>query len=422
MSRMIVSLLVPVVLSGCISMKNETEWLRIGAASEVVSPPTGTLMAGYDLNRRSTGVHDDLYAKVVVVDDGKTPVALVVVDCIGLPYPAVQTIRETAAVALAETDLNIPPERILIQSIHTHCGPDTIGIWGTDETHSGVDSAYMQRLTEIVARQIVNAAQRREEARIVWASTRCEGWVENDSEPGVVDPTVTVLQCLNRQGKSVATLTNFPCHPTVLDNGTTLITADWVGAFYTHMNEVFSGENLYLQGAIGCWIQPTTPQRTFDLAEQCGADLAAKTIAALQKDARPLRGSDIHFAHTVFSMPIENKKFKALGASGIVPRHFEEGNVTTEVAWCAIGEAQFATHPGETAPFLAEKTRTLMKTFGPKIVLGLGLDELGYFCGEGYFDRPDSFYAANYLTSMSPGRSAAAVLMHALEKMVPCLE
>jgi hypothetical protein len=47
------------------------------------------------------------------------------------------------------------------------------------------------------------------------------------------------------------------------------------------------------------------------------------------------------------------------------------------VAWFSVGNAQFATHPGETSPAFSLQTKTLMKT-GPKFILGLGLDQLGY--------------------------------------------
>jgi hypothetical protein len=87
------------------------------------------------------------------------------------------------------------------------------------------------------------------------------------------------------------------------------------------------------------------------------------------------------------------------------------------VAWFAIGDAQFATHPGETAPEFAEQTKARMKT-GPKFVLGLGLDHLGYICPERYFqDKTIKF--SDYLTDMSPGPKAGAAMMAALASIIP---
>ena len=71
--------------------------ILVGASSADVNPPPGICMGGYNRNRLTTGVHDNLYAKAVVFDDGKTPVALVVVDSVGIPYADVRKIRTEAS-------------------------------------------------------------------------------------------------------------------------------------------------------------------------------------------------------------------------------------------------------------------------------------------------------------------------------------
>jgi len=348
-----------------------------------------------------------------VFDDGHMQLALVVIDCIGLQYDTVNAIRAAAAAKVEK----LPPEQVVVQSTHTHCGPDVIGIWGPDGTHTGRNAAYMDTLAETAAAQVAKAARRLKPATVVYAETVCAGWAVNDSEPDVLDNSVTVLQCLDKDGKSIATLTNFACHPTVLDGDTTQVSADWVAAFYATMAAALPGEHLFLQGAVGCWIQPKTPARTFALAGQYGSDLASKTLAALKKP-RPPGDTGLRFARRVFEMPLsDGTPYRAFGAAGLVPREFGD-TVRTEVAWFAIGPAQFATHPGETAPMYAARTRELMDT-GPKFVLGLGLDELGYICPPNYFDNPEKIPAAPYLTQMSPGRESGAVLMKALEAVIP---
>jgi len=397
-------------LAGCSSAEKGT--IQVGAASATVNPSNGTFLAGYDTNRRSTGVHDDLYAKAVVFHDGASTVALVVVDSISIQYDTASEIRAAASKAVSK--INLPPERIIVQAIHAHCAPDTIGIYGPDETHTGRNPEYMKQLVETAAQQVSRAADALQPATLAYAETECKGWAVNDSEPGLVDNSVTVLQCLDRQGKSMATLTNFACHPTVLDGDTTQVSADWVGALYKTM-AALPGEHLFLQGAIGCWIQPETPERTFRLAEKYGQDLGQKTLAALQKPT-PLKDTKIQFAHKVFQIPIQNEKFHMMSASGLVPRLLTE-STTTEVAWFAIGPAQFATHLGETAPLYSNETKALMKS-RPKFVLGLGLDHLGYICPPNYFGNANIKFA-DYLTGMSPGPKAGAAMMDALKSIIP---
>src|SRR4029079_9842752 len=50
-------------------------------------------LAGKELGRAATGVHDKLYARAVVLQNGDRKIALVSVDSIGLPYPVVLAAR-----------------------------------------------------------------------------------------------------------------------------------------------------------------------------------------------------------------------------------------------------------------------------------------------------------------------------------------
>ena len=90
---------------------------------------TPVWIAGYGQNRRATGVHDPLYARAIVISDGKKKVALAAVDVVGLQYPTVQEIRKR----LEGFDY------VLVASTHNHEGPDTVGIWGPTPFKSGVD-------------------------------------------------------------------------------------------------------------------------------------------------------------------------------------------------------------------------------------------------------------------------------------------
>ena len=388
--------------------------LRVGASSAPINPEEGTWLAGYSPSRQSTGVHDNLYAKAVVFDDGETPVALVVLDSIGVMYDTTLEIRARAAEKVQ--GIQLPPERVIVQSTHTHCSPDVIGIYGPDFTTTGRDPEYLNLLIETASDQVAAAAAALEPATLAFAKTEGPDWAVNDSEPGVVDRTVTILQCTDPTGRSIATLTHFACHTTVLDGNTTEVSADWVGAFYATMRENLPGEHLFLQGSIGGWMQPESGERTFARAERYGAQLARKVLAALENSS-PVGGTGIRFARKVFEMPNTNQLYRQMSLAGLVPRPLGD-SIETEVAWFAVGEAQFATHPGETAPAFTWATHELMDS-EPKFVLGLGLDMLGYILKADYFDNTDDYRHAEYLTSMSPGRESGAAMMASLEAIIP---
>ena len=46
---------------------------RAGAAAVAITPPPGIPMAGYYSERGAGSIHDDLFAKAIVIEQGDTP-------------------------------------------------------------------------------------------------------------------------------------------------------------------------------------------------------------------------------------------------------------------------------------------------------------------------------------------------------------
>ena len=90
-------------------------------------------------------------------------------------------------------------------------------------------------------------------------------------------------------------------------------------------------------------------------------------------------------------------------------------SVSTEIAWFSIGSAQFVTHPGETVPAYSFQSKKLMNGKGPKFVIGLGMDALGYILKPTFFGTDTSIHHTAYLTGMSIGKDAGPIMMNTIE-------
>src|SRR5437899_11864057 len=92
--------------------------LRVGSAAVVITPPLGTPMAGYYSARAAEGVHDDLYAKALVLEKDGAKAALVSLDLIsttrGIVEEARREIDKTTGVKGAD---------VMISATHSHTGP-----------------------------------------------------------------------------------------------------------------------------------------------------------------------------------------------------------------------------------------------------------------------------------------------------------
>ena len=114
------SLVIGVVSVGC---RNIGHWgsgtrLEVGAAEVDITPPAGHRMAGYFDERLATGTHDPLKAKAFLIREGKTEVAMVFCDLVGLSLNVTTNARAQASAATG-----IPISNIVIAATHSHTGP-----------------------------------------------------------------------------------------------------------------------------------------------------------------------------------------------------------------------------------------------------------------------------------------------------------
>jgi len=128
--------------------RQELDPLRAGAAAVDISPTRFPVnMPGGFRPNMAEGVHDPLHARALVLDDGATAMALVVVDNLGVVGEAVDKIKARAA-----ERCGLAPERILVSSTHTHTAPHSYVVDGPPEA-----VAYHEILVNGAAEAIVRA-------------------------------------------------------------------------------------------------------------------------------------------------------------------------------------------------------------------------------------------------------------------------
>jgi len=383
-----------------------------GAAIRTINPEKDSLyIAGGKANRPFIDVHDNLYVKAMVVSNRTNNITMLTFDCIGLLYPQLQAIRSRIK---SELPL-INPEHIVMSSTHTHSGPDVVGIWGKDLAHSGVNDKHMQLIVDRAVEAIKEATQARKPVNISFGSGSFgEDWVKNISEPGELDRSVSIIQLTDLNGKSIAMLTNFACHPTIMDDASTAASSDYVWGYYKYLDSAQGGVNMFLQGAIGGWIQPEGVPHTFDQANYYGTSLG-KYVFGLTKNKNASK--NINFNAVKVDFPLSNPSFQMLSKAGIIKRDFGK-TVSSEIAYFNIGDASFATHPGETCPALGLATKELMNNKGPKFVLGLSQDALGYIIKPSFFDLSKNIPHSEYLTGMSIGPATMGIILSNLKTLI----
>jgi neutral ceramidase len=272
--------------------------LCAGAARTKLEPPAGLAMLGYG-NRigRNAGVHDDLAAQALVLDDGAHKIAIVGVDVLALGARIADDIRERAAAGTG-----IAADSILICATHTHSAP-AFNIFATPRADAkpaeGRNLEWERELPDKIASTIVDAHKSLEPATLRAATARFTLGINRRlmrrhgqiqlaaNRSGPADAEVVALGAYRPDGTAIAFVMNYPCHGVVLCEDNLLYSRDWPGFA---MDEIESaGASSASQGPISVFLQGATgnidprSRGSFEVAEQHGRAMGCAAFDALQR-------------------------------------------------------------------------------------------------------------------------------------------
>ena len=378
-----------------------------GVSQKIITPDKSVYLGGFNFNRKSTGVHDNLYARVLVLGDGYgTRIVIVSLDLLGFLRPDVLQIQreiEIRGIAFGQN--------VIITSTHTHGAPDMIGYYGNIlKGESGRNFAY----AKFVANQIIEAAEeafdRPEPVDLYTSVADGGGLCGNKRFPEIIDNEIRTFFVAYKSGKIAATIVNFGCHPEVLDRRNTLITADWPGYMSDNLEQRLGGKAFFVNGALGGMVTPTY-KGDYKLAEKFGGEIAYRVAESYQRRIKILPPYISTFSQEI-EIPLQNQLFKYLIWFGFIPGGtFYDGKIVTEVNYLQIGNLQVITVPGEITPQVGIKIKSKLKE--PKMVWSLANDEIGYI-----LQKEDwSHQKYSYERTMSLGSETGPKVMAAVDSL-----
>lgn len=278
--------------------------VKVGFGETNITPPVGMAMAGYARPNPSDGVHDDLHARAIVIEDGAgSTVALITLAIVNINRDYFDQIRDGINKATG-----IPVQNIVISCTHTHSGP-SIG---------DKDDPYTKTLISRSIECAVTAWKNRAPGKIGFGTSEARELGKNDrrmlyggQHP---DPMVGIIKVENLKGKLMGVAFNYGCHPSTLDLHSFKFTEDWpyysikgikekigkdvwVAYFQSAQGDVKVGYTAELS-ATGAQI----PIRTFEYAEYKGnmmVDAVTKVLPSIKTSAN----LDVAVAEKSFEFP-----------------------------------------------------------------------------------------------------------------------
>jgi len=281
-----------------------------GVSEEVtITPPVGTPLLGPV--RPSTGVHDDLYARALVLADGETRAAIVCLDLVGLDFALAHDLR-------AETKRRTGLEFVLLNCSHTHSAPFTIpwSLTGAEWTAGG-GAQWRTHLINAVAEAVRQAATSLRKVIVragrspvqIGANRRLPteaGVVMTPNPQGVVVPWVDVLRLDGPGGAPVALLYSHACHPVAVHATSTLVSADFPGYAARTVRQHLGPQvlPLFAQGCGGS-VNVEPLRGGFEAAARAGTALGNAAVRAAE-GSRPCAASGLRTASRTLRLPFQS--------------------------------------------------------------------------------------------------------------------
>lgn len=230
-----------------------------GTGRVTITPPLTVPHAGWGAQTHvfAEGVETDLWATVLVVEDGNVRAGFVDADLVILTPPEADAVRA----AVAEV-LEVSPEAVRVSLTHNHAGPPPSN-WDWSDQGKEALTSYYASLPESAALAARAALADLRPARIGVgagesriAKNRREnapgGRIATGVNPtGVIDPQVFVLRIDGVNGTPSAAIVGYTMHPTTMGPTNKQFSADWPGHLKRTVEQLTDATCIFVQGATG---------------------------------------------------------------------------------------------------------------------------------------------------------------------------
>jgi len=227
-----------------------------------ITPDVPKMLLGYDA-RKSTGVNDHIFHKIIAMDDGTKQFFLVSSD-ICLISPS----EYDHVASLLQKKLGIDPLNFWWSLTHTHSAPE-VGVPGLPAVFMGdryehkVDTAYTSLVEKKLIEGIIEARNKLAPAKlgVGWgysnANINRRGWdIDGKVSGGMnpdspVDRRIGLMRLDKADGSPLALIANYAIHATVLGPANTEISGDAPGIVSDYVEQKTGVPLLFINGAAG---------------------------------------------------------------------------------------------------------------------------------------------------------------------------
>ncbi|MBN8575962.1 MAG: neutral/alkaline non-lysosomal ceramidase N-terminal domain-containing protein [Cytophagales bacterium] len=236
-----------------------------------ITPTYAMPMAGYKLRPAFTTVHDSLYARFIVIDNGKVEVILLSADLLIFP-PALRTQVESR---LQSTK----PMFRFYSATHTH---NSVGgwhaAWGAQFAVGDYNPLWIDSTANLIVTEIEKVRRNLQPARASYWQADASTYAANRLKEGnPYDGQLRGLR-LAKEDSSHAYLVTFSAHATSISSKSSALSGDYPAALIQHIEGNTNRFALFMAGMVGSHKLSGIAESEFAAAEAAGNILAEKVL------------------------------------------------------------------------------------------------------------------------------------------------
>lgn len=236
--------------------------LRAAVVKVDITPADSQYLLGYQ-ERKSTGVLDKIYHRIVAIDDGTTQFFIISSDiCLYSPS------EYDKVAARLQKQYGINPLNVWWSVTHTHSAPEVgvtglYGIYMGDRIKHEIDEAYTAMVEQKLVDGILEARSKLVPARlgVGWGFSQANinrramdvnGKATLGMNPdGAVDRRIGLLRFDKEDGSPLVLIANYAMHGTVMSGANLDISGDAPGIVSEYVEQKIGVPVMYINGAAG---------------------------------------------------------------------------------------------------------------------------------------------------------------------------
>jgi len=318
-----------------------------------------------------SGIHDPIFARVMVLSDGNTKIAMVSLEIVGMLIDLGDQVR------IRLNAYSFLPRNVFVLATHTHAGSDTLGLYGPLIGISGINKRYILFVIDMIVEAVLEAERNVVEVDIYHAYSTREDLIENYRNPEMVDGSLHLVKF--KSGDSlVGIVWTFTAQPEITNRANTEISADYPGLVSGMIEKEFGGVAFFSMGLGGAQ-SPIYCEQGYEKLNNYANEIYNE-IKKIFNDDKRLETSSIEVRHRNILLPLTNANFKLLFDIGFFDRELIDDQISTVISKIRIGNLHIINFPGEPFPGLINP---LIDKYGNKedvyLAFSIVEEELGYF-------------------------------------------